>query len=84
MKVIFQRRHVIRPENYESLELVGRFEIDSDNEEDSEYFDKSIREIGRMLSEDADDLLDADVDRALRLEGQHIQDTHLWVFYEKD
>jgi hypothetical protein len=84
MKVIFQRRHVVRPENYESVELIARFEIDSDNEQDAEYFEGNLRTTGNMLSEDADMLLDADVDRTLRLDGQHIDDTHLWAFYEKD
>jgi hypothetical protein len=84
MKVIFQRRHVVRPENYESVELMARFEIDSDNEQDAEYFEGNLRKTGNMLSEDADMLLDSDVDRTLRLDGQHIEDTHLWAFYEKE
>lgn len=84
MKVTYQRRHVVRPENYEVVELIARFEIDSDNEQDAEYFEGSLKKTGAMLSEDADALLDADVDRTLRLDGQHIDDTHLWAFYEKD
>jgi hypothetical protein len=43
-----------------------------------------MKDIGEMLSEDLDLLLDSDVDRALRSDGEHINKTHLWVFYEKD
>jgi hypothetical protein len=82
-----QRRHVIRPENYESVELMARVELDSESEaDDSEYFSKArdLQALGEMLSEDIDNILDTDVDRTLRLDGQHIQDTHLWVFYGRD
>ena len=82
-----QRRHVIRPENYESVELMARVELDSESEaDDSEYFSKArdLQALGEMLSEDIDSILDTDVDRTLRLDGQHIQDTHLWVFYGRD
>lgn len=84
MKVIYQRRHVIRPEDYESVELLSRVEVDSDNEQDREYFEGDLKETGDLLSEAVDFLLDTDVDRTLRLDGQHIQDTHLWVFYGRD
>lgn len=84
MKVVYQRRHVVRPENYESIELIARFEVDSDNEQDAEYFEGNLQQTGELLSEDADALLDTDVDRALRLDGQHVDDMHLWAFYKKD
>jgi hypothetical protein len=84
VKVVAQRRHVIRPENYESVELLARIEIDSDNAEDAEYFKGDLKQTGELLSEDMDNLLDTDVDRTLRLDGQHINDTHLWVFYGRD
>lgn len=84
MKVIFQRRHVVRPANYESIELIARFEVDSDNEEDADYFEGDFEQTGALLSEDADALLDTDVDRALRLDGEHVDDMHLWVYYKKD
>lgn len=84
MKIAVQRRHVIRPANYESVELLARLEIDTENSDDSEYFEGDLKKAGAMLSEDIDVLLDADVDRALRLDGEHIDETHLWVFYEKE
>ena len=84
MKLIMQRRHVIRPEDYESVELMARVEIDSENENDAEYFKGDLKDAGDLMSEDLDALLDTDVDRTLRLDGQHIRDTHLWVFYDRD
>jgi hypothetical protein len=83
MKVTMQRRHVVRPENYESVELVARVEVDSESETDKEYFEGSLEETAGLLSENLDILLDPDVDRTLRSDGQHIEETHLWAFYEK-
>ena len=84
MKITMERRHTVRPENYESVSLVSRIEIDLDSEADAEYKDMEFEEIGESMSEAMDLLLDTDVDRTLRLDGQHIQDTHLWVFYDKE
>jgi hypothetical protein len=84
MKVIMQRRHLVRPENYESVELLARIEIDSENDHDKAYFEGDLGDTGKALDEDMDFLLDSQVDRVLRLDGQHIQDTHLWVFYGRD
>lgn len=84
MKIAVQRRHVVRPENYEAVELIARVEVDTDNEDDAEYFEGDLKKTGEMLSEDIDVLLDSDVDRTLRLDGQHIDETHLWAFYEKE
>lgn len=84
MKIAVQRRHVIRPANYESVELLARVEIDTENKDDAEYFEGDLKQTGAMLSEDIDVLLDSDVDRTLRLDGQHIDETHLWAFYEKE
>ncbi len=83
MKITMERRHTVRPENYEAIHLVARIELDLDSETDAEYKDMEFEEIGDSLSEAIDLLLDTDVDRALRSDGQHIQDTHLWAFYEK-
>lgn len=79
-----QRRHVVRPVEYEAIELMARVEVDSDNEDDAQYFAEDLKATGQMLSEDIDILLDSDVDRALRSDGEHINETHLWVFYEKE
>ena len=84
MKVIMQRRHLVRPEDYESIELLARVEVDSESEDDKDYFAKDLKETADMLSEDIDVLLDTDVDRTLRLGSTYINDTHLWVFYEKE
>jgi hypothetical protein len=85
MKIFVRRTHTIRPANYESVQLQAGAEIDTENEADAEYFAAGdMKDIGEMLSEDLDLLLDSDVDRALRSDGEHINKTHLWVFYEKD
>lgn len=86
MKAIMQRRHVVRPIDYESIELMARVEVDSSNADDKDYFKGELSATAALLSEDLDVLLDADIDRTLRLNSQHphIDETHLWVFYEKD
>lgn len=84
MKVIFERKHTVRPADYEAVSLIARLEIDSDNEEDAAYFEGDLRDTGDMLSQDIDALLDADVDRTLRLDGNTIEESHLWSFYGRD
>lgn len=83
MKIILERSHTVRPENYEAIHLKAHVELDLDSETDAEYRDMEFDEIGEALSDALDQLLDTDVVRALRSDGQHIQDTHLWAFYEK-
>lgn len=84
MKIMMRRRHTVRPEDYEAVELTAQVEIDPSTEQDQEFRGMDIEEIADYLSENLDALLDSDVDRTLRLDGQHIGDTHLWVFYDKD
>ena len=84
MKVRVSRSHNVRPVDYESIMLHGSIEIDTESEADAEFRDKSFSEIGDELSAQLDELLDTDVDRALRSDGPYINDTHLWVFYEKE
>lgn len=85
MKILYRRTHTVRPVNYESLGLVAQVEVDTDNDTDSDLWEGfEPNEIGENLSEYVDQLLDADVDRTLRLDGEHINDTHLWVFYGRD
>lgn len=79
-----RRSHTVRPENYESVVLTAQVEIDPDSEQDAEFKGKNPAWIGDELSSRLDDLLDSDVKRTLRLDGQHIEETHLWVFYDYD
>lgn len=85
MKIIYERKHTARPEDYEGVTLRAGIEVDLDNQADAEEFEGlDYKEIGAALSAVVDDLLDTDVDRTLRLDGQHINDTHLWAFYGYD
>lgn len=80
-----RRQHTVRPTEYESVVLTAQCEIDLDSDNDrEEYEGLAPDEIGASLSQHLDSLLDTDVDRTLRLDGKYIEDTHLWVFYEKD
>lgn len=81
MKYGARRRHVARPDEYEGVTLEAWVEIDT--EVDTEFADMDEKEIGEEFSERLDLLLDKDVDRTLRLDGQHVDDMHLWSFYEK-
>lgn len=83
MKITMQRKHTVRPADYESVLLTAQIEIDLASEADAEYKDMEFEEISGAMSEALDLLLDTDVDRTLRLDGQHIENTHLWAFYEK-
>ncbi len=88
MKIVYRRTHTVRPVNYESVQMVAQIEIDTDSEAEEdlafhEGFD-SPAEIGMNMAEYLDGLLDSDVDRTLRLDGEHINDSHLWVFYGRD
>lgn len=85
MKIIMRRQHTVRPADYESVVLTAQCEIDLDSESDrEEYEGLAADEVGKELSQVLDALLDSDVDRTLRLDSKYIEDTHLWVFYEKD
>jgi hypothetical protein len=83
VKIIMRREHTVRPEDYEAIHLTAQVEIDTESEADAEFRDMTDKQIGAELSGALDDLLDTDVDRTLRLDGQHIENTHLWVFYGK-
>lgn len=84
MKIRMSRTHTARPAEYESIMLNASVEIDPESETDADFRDMSVDKIGEELSAVLDDLLDTEVDRALRSEGTLIEDSHLWVFYEKD
>ena len=81
MKITMRRRHVVRPSDYESLELTATVEVDLESEMDADFREMTDTEIGEALGLAMDDLLDKEVDRTLRLDGEHINDTHLWSFY---
>lgn len=87
MKIRVRRNHTVRPEDYESVGLAAEIEIDSEVENDKDWFEDNnwdANKIGAELSETLDSLLDTDVVRTLRLDGQRITDTHLWVFYGRE
>lgn len=84
MKILMRREHTVRPASYEAVHLTAQIEIDTESEADVEYRQMTDTQVGRDLSIRLDDLLAKDVDRTLRLDGEHIDDTHLWVFYGKD
>lgn len=84
MKIRYTRTHTVRPIAYESVMLHAAVDIDLENEVDAEFRDLSHDEIGERLSAVLDDLLDSDVRRTLRLPGEHIEDSHIWEFYDYD
>lgn len=80
MKYGARRRHVARPDDYEGVTLEAWVEIDT--EVDTEFAGLNEKEIGDEFSEMLDNLLETDVTRTLRLDGQHVENMHLWSFYE--
>jgi hypothetical protein len=86
VKILVSRTHTVRPANYESVVLRASVEIDTENKADEEFADPDMTytDVGESLSAALDELLDTDVDRTLRLGGEHIEETHLWDFYEKE
>jgi hypothetical protein len=84
MKFSMSRTHVVRPADYESIKIVGHVEVDLDSKIDAEFADMTDEEIGDSLSKTLDEVLASEVDRALRSGGEHIEDTHLWAFYDRE
>lgn len=82
MKVRLTRSHTSRPQDYENILLSATVEVDL--EEDEDFKDLNDKEVGSLLGEVLDGLLEKEVDRVLRLPGEHVQDTHLWEFYGRD
>jgi hypothetical protein len=74
------RAHKVRPGEYESIDIGASVEIDT---EDPEFKNMDIEEIREDLDAILDDLVDKDVNRALKLGGT-MEESHLWDFYEKD
>lgn len=82
MKISMWRDHKVQPEQYESLNFGARVEIDT--EIDTKYADMEPEEISAELQEQLDLMLDKPVDRAVRLPGSTMEQSHIWDYYEKD
>lgn len=84
MKIRVYRSHKVRPADYESLDFGATIEVDTDTDPDYEGVGiEDVPEIKTELLSTLDEMLDPEVNRALKLGGT-MEESHLWDFYEKD
>lgn len=81
MIVSMWRDHKVQPEDYNSLSIGARVQIDTDNETDAGFRDMTPEQIGAALDEHLDKVLEIPVDRAVSLGGK-VDESHLIEFYE--